>query len=309
MRADLSRPGWTPLFFLTGPTASGKTGLAHRIAGQTGWRILSADSMMVYRGMDIGTAKPSPEERRRHDYLGLDLVDPGQLFSTGAWLRAVRERMDDRPLIVTGGTGLYFRALSGGLAPEPPQTMEEGRGLERMSVPELQEHLRSLGADALECLADPGNPRRLIRAIQWLEAGRQPPSHWQPARESVPVPVLNLPVPDLDAGIHRRAGQMFEAGLLQEAETLRARHGGALGTASQAIGYAEAFQVLDEYMSPAEAVDAVALRTRRYAKRQRTWFRNQMRAIWIDPRDPHAMNHVMRCWQEHGPVWFSREDA
>jgi tRNA dimethylallyltransferase len=294
-----SRPGHTPVFVLTGPTASGKTELAHALADRLGWRLLSADSMMVYRGMDLGTAKPPREEIERYDYAGLDLADPGERFSSGAWIRAVKSQLDDRPALAVGGTGLYLRALVHGLAEE---TEDPGPTDDR-SAEELRAAIHALDPTALDRLADAQNPRRLARALYWLSSGRGLPANWTDLPKPI-FPVLRLPTEDLDARIARRADWMLDNGLLTEAAALRDKHGDRLGTAAQAIGYAEAFAVLDGRLSLAEARLALVTRTRRYAKRQRTWFRNQVDARWVEGAD--AINQVLAAWKETGPIWVER---
>jgi len=287
----------TPLYFLSGPTASGKTDLAHRLADRNGLRLISADSMMVYRGMDIGTAKPGKEDIARYGYGGLDLTDPGGRFTAGDWLRAVKAQLDGRPTLVVGGTGLYYRALIQGLAEEDGLP-----GIENtMTVAELQEEIRKLDPAALAQLADPENPRRLSRALAWLRAGKPLPGGEAANAADPLIPVLQWPVPVLDARIRLRAEQMFAQGLLEEAAALRASPGAELGTAAQAIGYREAFAVLDGTISIPQAVEAVTLRTRQYAKRQRTWFRNQMKAVWIEGALKNSVEFVEKVWREEGP--------
>lgn len=299
-----TRPDHTPLYFLGGPTASGKTELAHRLADRHGFALLSLDAMMVYRGMDVGTAKPTSEEIRRYRYAGLNLANPGECFSTGLWLESVRTQMDGRPRIAVGGTGLYLLALFRGLVAEPRGT---ARGTEE-DVEALRDEIRIHDPAALDSLADPWNPRRLARALDFLRAGKPLPGAWSRAPKPV-LPVLSLPVPKLDARIRRRAADMLAGGLLEEAAALRKQHGELQGTAAQAIGYREAREVLDGKLGRAEAVEAITLRTRRYAKRQRTWFRNQTDARWIDVEsgDPETRAlEIEKVWTQTGPLYFNR---
>ncbi len=266
------------LYLLAGPTASGKTDLAHLLAERHGLRLLSVDSMMVYRRMDIGTAKPTPSDILRFDYAGLDLAEADQPFSTGAWLRAVRTQLDPRPTLAVGGTGLYFRALLEGLAEE---TQELPAVDDSLPVAELQARIRAIDPDLLGRLSDPRNPRRLARTLSWLLAGLSPPTAWQ-TTPPLPLPVLRRPTTELNDRILLRARLMFENGLPEEAQTLRHQFGDRLATASQAIGYREAFDLLDGHLSLSAAIERTATRTRQYAKRQRTWFRNQHHPLWID---------------------------
>lgn len=294
----------TPLYLLSGPTASGKTGLAHLLADRLNLRLLSVDSMMVYRGMDIGTAKPTPDEITRYDYAGLNLADPGDRFSTGHWLRAVSRELDDRPTLAVGGTGLYFRALIQGLSPEDPEPVSESD----LDADSLRARIRERDPDMLDQLADPHNPRRLERALARLEAGQPLPDHWKETA-SFPIPVLRREVSELNARILQRARQMFAEGLLEETDRLL-EDGTLNGTAGQAIGYAEAASVLRGGATVEQAVEAVATRTRRYAKRQRTWFRNQMDARWLDitdQDDPQLIaDRLAAIWQDAGPFFFDR---
>ncbi|MCC5850453.1 MAG: tRNA (adenosine(37)-N6)-dimethylallyltransferase MiaA [Verrucomicrobia bacterium] len=297
----------TSLYFLSGPTASGKTELAHALAARSGYRLCSADSMMVYRHMNIGTAKPTSDEIAQYDYAGLNGVEPGAQYSTGAWIKDLRQQLDDRPTLVVGGTGLYFRALIHGLPEEDePTTLTE----ENPAI--LREKIREIDPEALQNIADPENPRRLERALAWLQAGKPLPKHWQ-NQSDFPIPVLSVPVPELNQRIHDRAADMFAHGLLDEARALRARFGQLTGTCAQAIGYKEAFAVLDGDLNVTEAVEAVAQRTRRYAKRQRTWFRNQMDARWVTRTNgtplEDAIREVEKIWKHTGPFPFHRSPS
>jgi tRNA dimethylallyltransferase len=302
MNLPEQRPGYTPLYCLSGPTASGKSDLVHKAVERLGGRVLSADSMMVYRGMDIGTAKPSRAERMTFDYAGLDLTGPDVRFSTGDWLRAVQTQLDDRPTFVVGGTGLYFRALLEGLTPEEdlPQVDPD------LSAAELRERIQALDATALDRLADPENPRRLARALQWLLAGKPFPNNWRTASAPPRIPVLQWPVDALNRRIALRAEQMFSSGLLEEAAALKTRYETLPGTAAQAIGYREAFEVLEGSSTVSGAVEKVTVRTRRYAKRQRTWFRNQMNAVPLDGTRTDVLDELLRVWVEIGPFWFNQ---
>jgi tRNA dimethylallyltransferase len=289
-----------PLFFLGGPTASGKTALAHHLADERGLRLLSVDSMMVYRGLDIGTAKPTPAEQLHYAYAGLNLANPGDPFSTGAWLRTIRAQLDERPTLAVGGTGLYFRALLQGLDDEDGLPGVDPA----LSVAELQSRIRDLDPSALDQLADPHNPRRLARALAWLLAGKPLPARWTHP-PAFPLPVLRRPTDELNARIRLRAEDMFRAGLLDEA---RACQHALRGTSAQAIGYAEALALLAGTLSETQAIDAVATRTRQYAKRQRTWFRNQLTPHWIDLDDSSdaadTAARIAAVWDFSGPFWM-----
>ncbi len=304
-------------WLLAGATATGKTAAAQLLAERLGCAVLSADAMLVYRGMDIGTAKPSPAERGRVPYFGIDLVTPAEPFSTGLWLAdAARAISRDTgassvnpSLIAVGGTGLYLRALTDGLdgAAADPAARARWQALyEREGLPALQRALADRDPGALAALADPANPRRLIRALEHLDARGSLPEQWRRGTPASPVAVLRLPREQLHARIARRVAAMFKAGLVDEARALRQAYPAWSPTASQAIGYAEACALLDGALTPAAAAERTVVRTRQLAKRQETWFRHQTQAVWIDidDTDPPARvaERVLDTWRQHGPT-------
>lgn len=293
--------------FLVGPTASGKTDVAHVLARTLGLPVLSADAMMVYRHMDLGTAKPSEEERRSFRYFGLDLVDPDLPFSAGAYLACAREALvaEAGPWLVVGGTGLYIRCLLQGLDPAAPSDLSWRAEAEALlaagGLPALQEKVRARFPEAYARLADPANPRRLMRAWECAAAGDA-----MPVRRPPPGPVAGLrPTPDLLATrIEARVRAMYGRGLLEEAAALRDRFPHLSDTARQAIGYREAFAVLQGDLAQEEAIAATVRRTRQYAKRQMTWFRHQLRVEWIDIGPATSVEacaeRVAAVWNRHG---------
>lgn len=298
---------------IAGPTAVGKSAVAHALAIERGAAILSADAMAVYRGLDIGTAKPPAAWLAEVPYYGLNLVDPDQPFSVEAFLKAARRAVSEteaagRLLIVVGGTGLYLSALLRGLdagpPPDPAVRARWERVLAEEGVAGLQAALRARDAHAYARLADPQNPRRLIRALERAETGAVPPARW---REAAPRPIVVLFLePDvLRRRIAERARAMFERGLLDEAARIRNRWPVLSPTASQAIGYAEAFDVLDGRRSIDEAIQRTAARTWQLARRQMTWFRHQLSVSWIDGTNVQStaewVNAVRRQWEQDGP--------
>lgn len=300
-------------FVLVGPTAVGKTGVAHCIAARRGGAIISADSMMVYRGMDVGTAKPTAAEREAFRYAGIDLADPEAEFSAGLYRDAVARDLElrpprDRPDIVVGGTGLYLRALLGDLTVSPADP-EIRRRVEAMwtegGLPALHTELRRVDAARIARLADPKNQRRVMRALE-LALGGQPVD----ARESRRPRVvgLRMDIAQLRQRIARRAAAMFDAGLLDEAASLRARYPRLSRTASGAIGYAEAFAVLDGTLGIAGAIERTARRTAQLARRQMTWFRNRENVAWVDVTDGEPVDRIAerveQAWEHDGPVDF-----
>jgi tRNA dimethylallyltransferase len=322
-------------WMLAGATATGKSAVAQWLAERCGAAILSADAMLVYRGMDIGTAKPSPAERQAVPYAGLDCIDPRESFSVGDWLACAQQGLaclaPPRPVIVAGGTGLYFRALLSGLdsvAADPARRQHWQALLAREGLPALWQALTDLQAESQLAPGDRNNPRRCIRALERAEslksetgtsclalpAANPPPrSGWRKG-ESPVIVALQMPREQLHARIDRRIRNMFDAGLVAEAVALRARN--ALSpTALQAIGYAEALALADNAISFEAAFARIAARTRQLAKRQLTWFRHQLSVHWIDIADDTPVEEVARlvleAWRQHGPspIQDRRPDA
>ena len=298
---------------LVGPTASGKSAVAQFLAQQTPPRpIISADSMAIYRGMDIGTAKPTAAERAAVPSFGIDLAPPDQPFSAGNYLAAIRAAIPaitaaQATPIVVGGTGLYVKALTLGLDPPPsnPELRAQAENiLQTHGLPALQAATRALNPAEYAKLRDPENPRRVIRAYELLAAGHPLP---RPSdRPRPPMAGLLLPSDELHARIARRARQMFAHGLVEEVRRLRQTHPALSPTARHAIGYEEAAAVLDGRLTEETAIRQVTTRTRQYAKRQMTWFRNQADVRWVEvtPRDDteRLANKVRQIWSALGPT-------
>lgn len=310
-------PECAKAFFLVGPTAVGKTVVGQHLAEQTGADILSADAMLVYRGIDIGTAKPSREEQARVSYWGLDLVAPGEPFSVARFLDVARDavaacRARGRPLIVVGGTGLYVKALLQGLE-KLPLTSEHARAhwqgvFREQGVSALQDALRTRAPAWLEAMSDPANGRRLIRALELVEAGlTAPPDSWR--QDSVPPEIAGLSLERslLEERIRSRVAAMYAAGLLKEVAALQERQAFAQwSTAAQAVGYAEAAACLAGGLSEADARERTVIRTRQLAKRQMTWFRHQCRVHWVEWSHGAGVAEVARqvkaVWDTIGPA-------
>ncbi|MCE9614171.1 MAG: tRNA (adenosine(37)-N6)-dimethylallyltransferase MiaA [Lentisphaerae bacterium] len=302
-------------YVLVGPTAVGKSGVAQWVAEQHGFAILSADSMQVYRGMDIGTAKATRAERERATYFGLDLADPSHPFSVSDWLAAAREAcrtVAPRPLIVVGGTGLYLRCLVEGLhagpAPDPVARARWEGVLAEEGVGGLQAALRARDPTALAALADPQNPRRLMRALERYGGGGVSPAPraWPSHPAHVPFVGLRLPAAALQSRIELRVRAMYDQGLMMEVEHLLGGPAPLSETARQAIGYAEAFAARDGQCARADAIARTIQRTRQYAKRQRTWFARQANVSWIDITPDLSVDVIARAvlqrWQDLGPT-------
>jgi tRNA dimethylallyltransferase len=279
---------------LVGPTASGKTGAALGIAEALGAEILSVDSMLVYRGMDIGTAKPTASERGRVPHHLVDLVEPSQPFSVAAFQNAARRAAEDvrgrgkTPLLV-GGSGLYFRAVVDDL--EFPGTEAGIRGAlegEATALGPDRMHRRLAELDPVAASKiEPGNVRRTVRALEVAAiTGRTFSSFaavWERFEpERVRAAGVRLGTQDLTARVDARVQEMLTAGWLREVEALLARGLGGWLTASQAIGYAELARHLAGELSLEDAVQQTVKRTRSLARRQMAWFRRDPRIRWFD---------------------------
>lgn len=305
-------------FFLVGPTASGKTDVSQWIAERYSYDILSADAMMVYGGMDIGTAKPGRELRDRVRYWGLDLAAPADAFSVGQYrlraLNAIGECLTaGRKIIVAGGTGLYIKSLTHGLsrlsAGDPEIRKKAEELLQNKGLGALQEWARQQAPEQYESMADKQNPRRLVRLMETLPdsgAGAGEKKTWRFAGKGPKIAGLTMPRPALNERIRRRVQKMYAEGLLGEAERLLRDGIEKSPTAAKAIGYAEAIAVLRKKLTVEEAIELTCKRTRQFAKRQMTWFRNQANVEWlmIDPGLPteQIARMVLECWGKIGPT-------
>ncbi|MCL1888323.1 MAG: tRNA (adenosine(37)-N6)-dimethylallyltransferase MiaA [Kiritimatiellaeota bacterium] len=298
-------------FILAGATATGKTAVCQHLAERMGAAILSTDSMLAYKGMDIGTAKPSPDEQRRVTYLGLDLFEPDETASVGMWVHEVRRQLaglpSGQPLIVTGGSGFYLDALLNPLdaAPSTPESRARWEKLfEQHGLVALQNALRErLAPEVFAAIPDFRNPRRLIRLLERHDAGED--ITFKPKPSKPRVPALDMPRGLLHKRAAERVRAMVANGLLDEVRALRDRPAWS-ATARAAIGYAEFAGHLDGTLELQAAVTQTVARTRRLAKRQYAWIRHQMDPIWImtTPGEPlpTLAGRVMEAWEKLGPV-------
>lgn len=291
-----------PIIAIVGPTAGGKTELAielaKRLPGAETLRgeCICADSMQIYRGMDIGTAKPSVAQQREVPHHLLDLVEPSEDgFSVDRWLALTQEaiaevRQRGRWPIVVGGTNLYIQALLKGLfdGPEPDPSVRSA--IEALDDKALRERLEAVDAPAAARI-HANDRRRAIRAIEVYEQTGQRISDLQQqwsaastASDDIRLIGLEYSVPTINARINARVKAMFEAGLVGEVEALQA--GGGLGRqASEALGYSQVLAHLAGRISLDEAVEQIKIGSRRFAKQQRTWlrrFRHTSSSIWIE---------------------------
>jgi len=289
------------LWFLVGPTASGKTAVGVEVAERVGAEILSLDSMAIYRGMDIGTAKPSPEDRARVPHHLTDLAEPHEAFSTGRYLEAAEQAIRDVvgrgkiPLFV-GGTALYLKGLTEGFFDGPPANWE----LRNRLIAEAADHGSAALHDRLRAVdpaaaarIHPNDLRRIVRALEVRETTGRPISALQTQFGS-PSPRYECALAgirrnraELYARINRRVDAMFEAGLVEEVRALLHRSGAISHAASQFVGYKEVIASLRGECTLNEAREKIKARTRRFAKRQLTWFRKFPQIRWIDA-GPHS---------------------
>ena len=297
-----------PLLVIAGATATGKTGLAidvaERLVGEgIPAEIISADSRQVYRGLDIGTAKVTVEDRHDIPHHGLDLVDPNEPFSLAdfaAHARAALVGIAERGhmAILVGGTGLYLRAVARGIATEAlPADAQVRARLEAeflaVGLDPLVERLRAVAPERAAAV-DTRNPRRVVRALEiaTLDGGTDPLP--QPRGYDGPVAWLGLTVePATHRGwIAHRARAQFDAGLIDEARGLRESFDPGL-PAFSAIGYREAWAVLDGQLDREAAIAEDARRNAAFAKRQRTWFRREPEIAWLDTAGDTPLEHAL----------------
>jgi tRNA dimethylallyltransferase len=285
-------PAAEPLaVLLLGPTGSGKTALSLALGERFGGEIVSCDSVAVYRGMDLGSAKPSAEERARLKHHLIDIADPNQPYTAGEYSRAARTALAEiagrgKLPIVTGGTGLYLRALTEGLFAGPERQTELRARLEQSR----QKHTENWLHRVLMRL-DPASAARihandtpkLIRAIEVCLAARKPLSEVMARDPLTGFRLLriglNPPRQTLYDRLNRRCAAMFAAGLIDETRGLLARYGPV--KALDSLGYRQALAVLAGTLSLEDGIAAAQQGHRNYAKRQLTWFRREPKVMWM----------------------------
>lgn len=313
MNLSVTQPGPLPaVVALVGPTASGKSSLGMALAEQLGGEILCCDSMQVYRGMDIGTAKANPAERATVPHHLLDLVTPDQQFHAAAWAAAAQDLIDElwaagRVPIIVGGTGLYFRALVRGLfeAPRPDPEIRARHHAEAraLGTPALHERLRGVDPEAAAKI-QPADLVRISRALEVFEQTGSTISELR-RRQATPAPQLRMFTLALDFGLDRlrpriaeRVDGMMSAGLLDEVRVLR-RSGYSEARAMQALGYKQLGEHLEGKCDLASAVAAIKNATVAYARRQKTWFRRE--AINLRAHEPLVVGALVRLVRD----WLS----
>jgi tRNA dimethylallyltransferase len=287
--------------FIAGPTAVGKSEIASLLAEQLGGEIISADSMQVYRGLDIGTAKPSPAERARVPHHLIDICDLTENFDAAQFIRLAQRAVEqiqsqNKVPIFCGGTGLYFKAFLSGLGEAPATNPELRAALEASSFEALLRELRERDPAAYAQI-DKQNPRRVIRAVEVIRlTGKkfsEQRAEWKSEARSkgqgLRFVCFTRSSEDLHARINARVDAMFARGLVDETRGLLPRGIEQNKTAMQAIGYRQVVEHLRSERPLAETIELVKSRTRQFAKRQLTWFRRQLDAEWIELKQDESL--------------------
>ena len=306
-----------PVVMLMGPTASGKTGLSlalHAAAARgalpyAGVDLISVDSAQVFRGMDIGTAKPAREILERVPHQLIDLIDPAETYSAASFLADAvacieRSRGAGRLPVLVGGTGLYFRALEFGLA-EMPQANPAIRARltaegQSQGWPALHSRLAAVDPDSAAKIK-PNDPQRLIRALEIFElTGKNRSAHWLlPKAAPLAGPLLKFALMPpsrqaLHEAIEKRFLQMMDDGLLAEVRALKARADLHLGLPSmRAVGYRQLWEHLDGLHGLEQAVQLAIIATRQYSKRQMTWLKSEQNLQWLNAHENGALDTVI----------------
>jgi tRNA dimethylallyltransferase len=305
----------TPILALVGPTASGKSTIALHLAESTGAVIVSADSMQVYRDMNIGTAKPTFEDRRRVAHFMLDVAEPTEDFSVAEYTRLAEAILAEHvaagiSVIVCGGTGYYVQSLIDGICESPPgdagfrARMEEEAG--SVGAEALHKRLAEIDPEAAESI-HPNNLRRTIRALEVYHlTGKtitefrqeQEPSPW---RDRTLFFGIRRSWEELDRRIEQRVRRMLDDGLVDEVNRLMAEGCERGSTALQAIGYKELVDHLRGAITLEEAAERIALVTRQFARRQMTWWRRDERVEWLlleEDEDPaRTAERIRKAWE------------
>ena len=304
------------VILLGGPTATGKTALSVGLAKRFGGEVISADSMQIYKGLDVGTAKIMPEEMQGVPHHLLDFLSPEETFSVADFVQLAGQQISEITArgalpIVAGGTGLYLSSLQNGVRFAPQKVPE---GLKE----QLQQELEERGAEAMYqelCAVDPeaaagihpNNLHRVLRALELYRATGVTMSRQKaeslPEERPYDTVLLCLDFPDrakLYERIDLRVDRMMENGLLGEAKLVY-DHRDSCKTAAQAIGYKEFFPYFEQEKSLEDCVAKLKQASRNYAKRQLTWFRRMPDVIWLDASDPNVLQTAQRAILAHWP--------
>lgn len=273
---------------IVGATASGKTAYSIDLAQKLNGEIISADSRLVYKGFDIGTAKPTLEERRGIPHYLIDIVEPQVDYSAGLWALEAEKCIDEiisrgKTPIVVGGTGLYFRILLENYdLPKVEANYELREELSKYSFEELQNRLSKKDPLTVSQI-EKNDKKKIIRAIEIVETLNCPMSEARGVKSESKYNVewigRNYPRDELYERINKRVDIMVEAGLVEETETLLKKHG-RISNLTDTIGYREMLEYIDGRLDLKSACDILKQNTRRYAKRQLTWFRKNSEIVW-----------------------------
>jgi tRNA dimethylallyltransferase len=285
---------------IVGPTASGKSELALRVAERLGGEIVSADSRQVYRGLDIGTAKPTAQERARVPHHLIDVVEPGEPYDVFRFQRDARAalasiRSRGRVTLIVGGTGLYVQALLDGLdlaaVPRDPALRDR---LEREGSSVLHERLRALDPEAA-ARVDPRNVRRVVRYLEAATLAGGPVAR----RREIGIPALRIglrpPREVLRSAIERRVREMVRAGVLEEARALARRGLEPRQPGMSAHGYVHWIAHLDGRIDVETAIQRTVRDVRAYSRRQMSWFRRDPRIRWFDPTAEDPLDAILEA--------------
>jgi tRNA dimethylallyltransferase len=284
-----------PVIAVVGPTAAGKSALSLRLALSLGGEVVNADSMQLYRGMDVGTAKLSVGERAGVTHHLLDIWDVTKAASVSEYQLLARQviagiHARGKIPVIVGGSGLYVRAVIDNLdfPGTEPRVRERLEGeLAEVGAPTLHARLARLDPAAAAAIL-PGNGRRIVRALEVLELSGRPFSATLPGYESVYDAVqigLHVPRPQLDERIAERVGRMWQEGFVAEVRGLEAAGLRDGRTASRALGYAQVLRFLAGEWSQEQAATETVRATRRFARRQESWFRRDPRVVWLPAAD------------------------
>ncbi|MFN3533227.1 MAG: tRNA (adenosine(37)-N6)-dimethylallyltransferase MiaA [Candidatus Brocadia sp.] len=309
-----------PIWILTGPTASGKTDIGLKIAENTHAEIVSADSMLVYRGMDIGTEKPSLAVRNKIPHHLIDIVEPWEEYSVGQYVKdfeVVTQRLyqQGKQFIVVGGTALYLKAIMDGLFEGPPADWEYRNYLKSVALEKGPNCLHKMLADIDPETAGKlhfNDQKRIIRALEVFRTTGQRISSFQtqfghknPKYDCVVV-AIEYDRDVLYKRIEARVDHMFMRGLVDEVRTLLRNPLGLSKQASQALGYKEVIDFFNGKYTLSEVSAEIKKRTRRFAKRQMTWFRSFLNIHWIhagaDSDTTRLSEEVLKCFTQNKPL-------
>jgi len=297
--------------FIAGPTAVGKSAVALALAEKIGGEIISVDSMQVYRGLDIGTAKPSTAERARVPHHLIDVAELTEAFGAAKFVTLAQQAVNEiqsrsRVPIFCGGTGLYLKAYLDGLGEAPPTDEHIRAELEATPLTELLRELEQRDPVTFVKI-DRQNPRRVVRALEVIRLTGNPFStqraDWNPSSIVHPLSsrfyCLSRAAVNLHARINARVDEMFAAGLVEETHQLLQRGLEQNKTAMQAIGYRQVVEHLRGERSLPETIELVKVKTRQFAKRQMTWFRKYANAKWVELKPVTTLTEMLNLIHPH----------